>query len=271
MTFPGWNKWALVSAAALGLAAASQGSLARQQMPAMGSPASASTAAPEFKIDRSVDQLAKLNCLPGVERFLPGVYYHCVGVRDVALGKYDRARSMLEIAASWGSKPAEFLLGVGYYKGDLQPRDRARGLAWLGLASERKDPTYLAVFASAWKQATPQEQASAQQLWRSMLPTYGDQRAARRAALRFRHEHDALLARRQTNGQQTCIAGLTVGKIEPLPVYWSFEGLASACGGGEVSAVFVAKRLEVYAGQLFDGWEGHVIVGDLQAVPAASR
>jgi hypothetical protein len=70
-----------------------------------------------------------------------------------------------------GSKPAEFLLGVGYYKGDLQPRDRARGLAWLGLASERKDPTYLAIFASAWKQATPQEQANAQQLWHSMVPT----------------------------------------------------------------------------------------------------
>lgn len=275
MTFSEWNKWVLASALAMGLIAVSQDNVARQRIPTGGSAITARTLAPGFKPDRSVDQQAELNCLPGIEHILPGVYYHCVGVRDVARGKYDRARSMLEIAASWGSKPAEFLLGVGYYKGDLQPRDRARGLAWLGLASERKDPTYLAIFASAWKQATSQERARAQQLWSSMLPIYGDQRAARRAEARFRHERDALLAQRQTNGQQTCIAGLTTGKIAPLPPS-SFEGNASegnvsACSGGETSAVFVAKQLEVYAEKLLDGWEGHVSVGDLQVVPEASK
>ena len=271
MTFSVWCKWMLASVVAFGLAAVSQGSVARQQVLSVASAATTGAAAPEFKVHRSVEELAQLDCLPGVERFLPGIYYHCVGVRDVARGKNDRARSMLEIAAGWGSKPAQFLLGVGYYKGDLQPRDRARGLAWLKLASERKDPTYLAVFASAWKQATPRERAGAEQLWRSMLPVYGDQRAARRAALRFRHERDALLARRQTNGQRTCLAGLTTGKIEPLPVMKGFEDNTSACGGSDVAAVFVADRLNSYAEQLFDGWKGHVSVGDLQAIPASSR
>jgi hypothetical protein len=261
----------LASAVTLGVAAVSQSSVAHQQVPPVGSPAPTGAAAPEFKVQRSVEELAQLDCLPGVERFLPGVYYHCVGVRDVARGKNDRARSMLGIAAGWGSKPAQFLLGVGYYKGDLQPRDRARGLAWLKLASERKDPTYLAVFDSAWKQATPRERASAQQLWRSMLPVYGDQRAARRAEWRFRHEREALLARRQTNGQQVCIAGLTTGKIEPLPVMKGFEDNTSACGGSDVPAVFVAKRLDSYAEQLFDGWKGHVSVGNLQAVPVSPK
>lgn len=267
MTLSAWGRWTLT----LALAAVSLGSIARQQIPSVGSPATQSGAAPEFTNRRSVEELAQMDCMPGIERFLPGVYYHCVGVRDAARGKHDRARAMLEIAAGWGSKPAEFLLGVGYYKGDLQPKDRARGLAWLKLAAERKDPTYLAIFASAWKQATPQEQADAQQLWRSMMPVYGDQRAARRADLRFRHERDALLARRQTNGQRTCIAGLTTGKIEPLPVMKGFEDNTSACGGSDVAAVFVADRLNSYAEQLFDGWQGHVSVGDLQAVPASPK
>lgn len=261
----------LASAVILGLTAVSQGSVARQQVPPAGSPSTTEVAAPEFKARQSVEELAQLDCLSGVERFLPGVYYYCVGVRDVARGKNDRARSMLQIAAGWGSKQAQFLLGVGYYKGDLQPRDRAHGLAWLKLASERKDPVYLAVFVSAWKQATPQEQASAQQLWRTMSPVYGDQRAARRAELRFRHERDALLARRQTNGQQTCIAGLTTGKIEPLPVMRGFDDNTSACSGTEISAVFVVKRLDSYAEQLFNGWKGRVSVGDLQVVPASPK
>ncbi len=271
MTFPVWAKWMLASAAILGLAAVSQGSVARQQVPSAGSPATTAVAAPELKAHQSVEEVARLDCLSGVERFLPGVYYYCVGARDVARGKNDRARSMLEIAAGWGSKQAQFLLGVGYYKGDLQPRDRARGLAWLKLAAERKDPVYLAVFASAWKQATPQEQAGAQQLWQTMLPVYGDQRAARRAELRYRHQRDALLARRQTNGQQVCIAGLTTGKIEPLPVMKGFEDNTSACGGAEVSATFVVKRLDSYAEQLLNGWRGRVSVGDLQVVPAPPK
>jgi hypothetical protein len=224
-----------------------------------------------FTADRSVEEVARFNCLPGLERFLPGTYYYCVGTRDVALGKNDRARSMLELAAAWGSKQAEFLLGVGYYKGDLQPLDRARGLAWLGLASERKYPAYLAIFTSAWKQATPQEHARAQRLWRSMLPTYGDEHAARRAAARFKHEHDALLDGRETNGQQICIFGLTSGQIAPIPIDSGLSGNSSACDGGDISAVFVAKRLDVYADQLLEGWEGHVTVGNLQAVPASSK
>ncbi|MHB1057426.1 MAG: hypothetical protein ACYC0F_06055 [Rhodanobacter sp.] len=103
------------------------------------------------------------------------------------------------------------------------------------------------------------------------MPVYGDRRAARRAELRFRHERDALLARRQTNGQQTCIAGLTVGKIEPLPVMKGFDDNTSACGGLDVAAVFVAGRLDSYAEQLLDGWKGHVSVGDLQAVPVSPK
>jgi hypothetical protein len=255
----------------IGMVAAVPARVLQQQPFPSAQPVSA-PAQTTIKADRSVDEVARLTCPQGIERFLPGTYYYCVGTRDVALGKNDQARSMLEIAAGWGNKSAEFLLGVGYYKGDLQPKDRARGLAWLGLASERRDPTYLAVFNSAWKQGTPREQAEAQRLWRAMLPTYGDRRAARRAAARFRHERDALLARRQTNGQQTCVAGLTVGTIAPMAIIHEplDQTNESACDGADMSATFVVKRLDAYANQLLDGWEGHVTVGNLEAVPAPS-
>ena len=222
-------------------------------------------------------ELGKLGCAPGLERFLPGVYYYCVGARDLANHRDASGVDMLELAAAWGSKPAQFTLGVGYFNGDIVARDRARGLAWLGLASERRDPSYQAVLRSAWKQATPAEQARANTLWKAMLPTYGDARAAKRAERRYRHERDQLLGG-VTLGRRVCIAGLTQRDMVAIPPPMGsgspalpgsqgpsdFQLSVGCPGGAPVS--FVLQRLDGFAGSLFDGLEGHVTVGPLSPV-----
>lgn len=227
-----------------------------------------------IKPDWDVEALAKGYCPAGLERFLPGSYYYCVGVRDLARGDTARSRSMLKIAAAWGSKSAEFLLGIGYYKGDSWPLNRPLGLAWMGLAAERKDPAYTSIFTSAWKQATPQEQAAAQILWEEMLPKYGDARAAHRAALRYSHERDAM-TRNAVYGAKVCIEGINAGKLTSAPVGTAgnaFEQLSndSPCPSA-LPPSMVADRLDRFAEQLFEGWTGHVIVGTLQQVPAPSK
>lgn len=246
----------------MAISAAAHASRPIQQMQVAASMPAVRTITP----DQSIDAVSRTECPTGIEHFLPGSYYYCVGARDVARGKNDQARAMLEIAAAWGSKPAEFLLGMGYYKGDTQPLDRGRGLAWMGLAAERKDPVYTAIFASAWKHATPQEQTRAQALWRSMLPVYGDERAAKRAEARFAHERDALMSH-AVYGATICINGLTSGTIFPGA---KTNNPDSWCQSAQ-SVELVAQTLDVYAGQLFDGWAGHVSVGPLKTVPAASK
>jgi hypothetical protein len=223
-----------------------------------------------FEADRTVESLGKTYCPQGLEHFLPGSYYYCVGVRDLAKGNYARSRRMLRIAAGWGNKSAQFLLGIGYFKGDTGQRDRPLGLAWMGLAAERRDPNYSAIFTSAWQQATPQERARAQALWQSMLPTYEDAHAARRAEMRFEHARDALVAR-SSAGQQVCIAGLNVSRISTVVPEYTATNNLSACGGADLPVELVAKKLDVYAEQLFDGWAGHVSVGALKAVGVPSR
>ena len=252
-----------VAALVLGMAIAGSAHASRLQQE---SPAASTAAARTITSDRSIDDVSRTTCPTGIEHFLPGSYYYCVGVRDVARGENDQARSMLEIAAAWGSKPAEFLLGMGYYKGDIQPLDRARGLAWMGLAAERKDPAYTAIFASAWKHATAQEQASAQALWRSMRPVYGDERAARRAEARFRHERDALVSN-SIYGATICIGGLTSGNIDP---HVKASDSDTWCQTGQ-PVDLVAQTLDVYAERLFDGWSGHVSVGPMRAVSSPSK
>jgi hypothetical protein len=225
----------------------------------------------------SLDELGRLDCPRGLERFLPGVYYYCVGARDLAGHREARGVGMLKLAAAWGSKPAQFTLGVGYFNGDVVAQDRAQGLAWLGLAAERRDPGYQAVLRSAWQHSTAAEQARANALWKAMLPTYGDASAVRRAERRYQHERDQLLDG-VTLGRRVCLAGLTQRDMVAIPPPMrsgtaalpgttgpsDFQMSVGCPGGAPVSTVL--HRLDGFAGSLFDGLEGHVVVGPLAPV-----
>lgn len=210
----------------------------------------------------SLEEAANMPCPPGLERFVPGVYYYCVGARDLARHNDGRGREMLELAAAWGSKPAQLTLGVGYFKGDAMPLNRPLGLAWLGLAAERRDPAYVAIFKSAWDKAGPEEQARAQALWQSMRPKYGDEHAAHRAERRYRHERWELV-RNEIYGARACIAGINVGQVVRS------EGVGGPDCIGSSSVTLAAKKIDVYADSLFDGWSGHVSVGQLEPVTPA--
>lgn len=215
---------------------------------------------------QALHAVSKKTCPPEFEYAIPGVYYYCVGTRDIARGNNDRARSMLEVAASWGSKPAAFTLGVAYYKGDVQPLDRARGLAWLGIAAERGEPAYVAVLKSALAQATPQERARGNELWKELLPTYGDQTAGRRAERRYRNERNRIMT--NSDGATICMNGGDTGhaggrepgnrgqqdmECDARPVY------------------FVVRQMDRNADHLLNGWTGHVTVGPLKQAPSPSK
>lgn len=219
----------------------------------------------------ALHQLSEVPCPAGYEHTIPGIYYYCVGIRDIAKGNGDRARSMLETAASWGSKQAQFALGMSYYKGDTQPLDRGRGLAWLGLAAERKNPTYVAILKSALDEATPLERARGDALYKELLPKYGDARAGRRAQRRYRHERTRMLAN-AVYGATVCSAGASAGQI-------ASTNQASSVGRGPRPDIqcgaqpveFFVHKMDRYADELLDGWEGHVTVGPLQQASAPTK
>lgn len=212
--------------------------------------------------------LAKANCPQGLERYVPGEYYYCVGVRDLARRKFGRAREMLDDAARWGNKRADFLLGVGYFKGDAGSLNRPLGLAYLRLAAERDTPFYLAYFQAAMKQASPPEKALAQRVLDGMWPTYGDATAARRAERRYRHERTDLTS--QVGFEQTvCIEGLTGGKVPPLHPLKDRTVTVLCPDAQPVEQVLV--KLDYYADRLLEGWVGHVTVGPVQQVTSQGK
>jgi hypothetical protein len=116
----------------------------------------------------------------------PGEYYFALGVQAVKKGDFVHAIAMYKVAASWAYKPAEYNLGVMYLNGQGAPADLPQAMAWMALAAERDDPQYLHARQLVYAHLTPEQFAKANEIWRGLLPTYGDEAALPRAKARWR-------------------------------------------------------------------------------------
>ena len=216
------------------------------QTPAIAS----STPAPASDAD-----LAKARCIAGEEKFLPADYYYCLGTQSYGEKEYSAAKRFFTTAASWASKPAQYVLGVMALNGDHQRPDRALALAWFSLAAERPDSHFAAAYNDLLKQATPSEKTAAQALLAKMTPVYGDATAAKRGQERY--EHGMALLKNETS---YCMAGMS-------EVGHGAATLDSPADGDTcVRVELVQERVDKAAEVVFDGWQGHVTVGALQQV-----
>jgi len=198
---------------------------------------------------------ALMLCPSSLERILPGRYYMCEAQRDFWLGRQDQSMEMLREAASWGSKQAQYTLGILYFNGQRTPVNRPLGLAWLAIASERHDPNIEPTFVSAFRNVTPAELEQANELWQQMLPKYADRVAAKRAKTRYEREMRPL-AYAMAFGGQLYLSGLSFGELGgPTP------------GSMTSSAFGVGRGLQAMAGDYFYGWHENVTVGELELVP----
>jgi hypothetical protein len=197
--------------------------------------------------------LAAANCVIGEERFLPGDYYYCLGGLTYGQHHYATSNRFFTTAASWASKPAQYVLGVMALNGDHQPKNRALALAWFALASERPDSRFKANYDEVYKASTNAERRGADALLEKMRPVYGDATAAMRAETRYA-DGMAWLKRMNSAGNQYCMEGMTpIDRLNPDP---------SVCQ----SVQQVVQMVDHASVSVFEGWAGHVTVGPLQQV-----
>lgn len=216
--------------------------------PAPPAPAASIEAAP------SDADLAKTVCVPSEERILPGDFFYCIAERSYGHGNVAESQRFFKEAASWASKPAQYVLGVMALNGDHEPADRPLGIAWLALASERPNSSFREVYETAWRSATPDERERAQSLLKAMRPTYGDIAAAPRAERRYA-DGMARFNRAAARGDGiSCMAGDQNLGADPND--------NAHC----MSSQKMAMALDKAAANVFDGWTGHVTIGDLSTV-----
>jgi hypothetical protein len=121
-------------------------------------------------------------------RFVPGLYYFHKGCEYYKRGQTAAAMQAWQLAAGWAMKDAQYDLGIAYFRGRGVEMDRPRGLAWLALAAERKDEAFQSSLAVAWDEATPDEHARGNEIWRELRQRYADEVALPLAQNRYQQE-----------------------------------------------------------------------------------
>jgi hypothetical protein len=202
--------------------------------------------------------LAAAHCVIGEERFLPGDYYYCLGGLTYGQHNYGESVRFFTTAASWASKPAQYVLGVMALNGDHQPKNRALALAWFALAAERPDSRFKAPYDEVVKASTHAERRAADELLEKMRPTYGDATAAVRAQERYT-EGMKWLTRMNSGGNQYCMEGMSTLARPNVDI--------SGCQ----SVQQVVTAVDQKAATVFEGWSGHVSVGALQPVASPAK
>jgi TPR repeat protein len=203
-------------------------------------------------------QLADTRCIIGLEKFLPADYYYCLASQSYGEKNYGEAQRFFHTAASWASKPAQYVLGVMALNGDHQPVNRPLALAWLALAAERHTERFNQAYVELRAHLSPREREESEKLLRDLQPTYADATAATRAESRY---HDGMqMLRSKGLGSNYCMEGM----FDTAQLAGSTIGpdQAMACPQTTTLAVQIDKK----AADVFEDWHGHVTVEPLQPV-----
>lgn len=141
----------------------------------------------------------------------PGEYFFYLGALANQRHDYEHAIAMYKVAASWAYKPAEYNLGVLYLNGHGSPVDLPRAMAWFALAAERGEKQYVYAKQLLYAHLTPEQFAQANEIWRELLPTYGDATALVRAKARWREVRYSATGSRVGSAATHLVVGGMVG------------------------------------------------------------
>lgn len=210
----------------------------------------------QSSVSSDEDPLLALECNGAVYRFLPGEVNYCLALKMWGKGDYRRGEEFLLLAAGWGSKPAQYSLGLAYFNGEGVAKDRPLGLAWLTLAAERDDPTFKAVLRAVYAAVSVDERNKAEVLYAKLREQYQDDVAAVRAKTRYDREI-RVVAGNAAYSPRLCIAGLNSGALAG-----DVEAVSQSCPPATQAVETLNKMSEHY----FEGWQSRVDVGPVQEV-----
>ena len=188
----------------------------------------------------------------GPSRSLPGRYFEEKAQFYLKKKDYAEASRLFELSGFYADKLSQYNAGIMYYNGIGVPTDKARGVAWLGIAAQTHESLADAALQAAYAELTPDERAQSSEIFRELAATYGDAVALPRALRQY-----ALDAR---------ISLFGFGATGPGTVYTA----AGARGLEENSADFV-HRLDAQRAALIAQITGHVTVGAVQPLPVPER
>lgn len=160
----------------------------------------------------------------------PGVYYFDLGAKAFRDGDFRHAIDMYKVAASWAYKPAEYNLGLMYFKGQGVAVDRARGAAWMILAAERNTPLYTKARDVMVTMLTEAQFQRTDEIWNQLKPIYGDVVALRRAKAQWIRAERAQTGSHVGHAIDNLRVGISSGSVKPSATKAGGAGITDVTG-----------------------------------------
>jgi len=203
-----------------------------------------------FSASVSAAKFTMSDDMPG--RFLPGKYYQYKAQFYLKKKDYRMSLEMSELASYWANKSAQYNIGILYFTGTGVAQDKARGVAWLRIAAEHKNPVVVQALELANAELTSRQRAEAEAIWHELVATYGDAVTLPRAKAHFAAE-------------KRNVTGSRVGFVGALHVnYGGLDGDSTAAG-----SQYYADQQKEFDAFIEDNFgHGHVDVGAIE--PAAN-
>ena len=210
--------------------------------------------------------------------YLPGKYYERVALEDKRHKDYSGALNAYQRAAYWGNKVAQYDLGEIYLHGLGRIRaDPARGVAWLGLADEERQPDYDKALVGAYRALKPEGRARADAIWTRLQATYADKLTLARATRAFEDAYHSGRAGSATTEGDPNTYTFAIDGYDPsgniqdeAALVSELNGLGMQNGAVSLAGHWPARKKEF--AKFVTSQFGQVEIGPLQQVaPAKSK
>ncbi|WP_216844733.1 hypothetical protein [Rhodanobacter sp. L36] len=209
--------------------------------------------------------------------YLPAKYYERIALDAMRRKDYEGAVSAYESAGYWANKVAQFDLGEIYFHGmGSIPADRARGVAWLGIAAEEHNPDYDKALVNAYADLTPEERRRADGIWKELQAVYGDKLTLARATQIFERDHRAERLGSATTENDTTVHTFSTSGYNPAKTTLDNAAMISELNttsmrtqASTVADIWSARKQEFDA--TISSHFAHVDVGPIEQVPSAEK
>lgn len=155
----------------------------------------------------------------------PDLLHRSQGLQAYERGDYAKAMERFRLAAHYGDKASQAIVGEMLWAGRGADRDRVMALVWMDLAAERGYSRFVNTRNGYWNALTPAERQQARNRVDKLYAEYGDTVAEPRLARALRRERTRMSGSRvgsQTSAVQIVVPGH--GTIDGTqfynPRYW---------------------------------------------------
>ncbi|MFZ0869418.1 MAG: sel1 repeat family protein [Rhodanobacter sp.] len=171
-----------------------------------------SNATPIYDSANNANRMTSTRFTSTEDNARPGEYFFGLGANAFRHKDYPFAVRMYEVAASWAYKPAEYNLAVMYALGQGVPVDQPRAMAWMALAAERGEKSYVEGRELINAKLSKEQFLQADAIYGELYPTYGDASALHRAKERWAQVRSSM-----TGSRVGSVAGeLKTGALPPM-------------------------------------------------------